>query len=311
MGLLGSLAMLLSFLWIAWSPGFGAQLSGASIIRARSLDTLLQDYAYRAFVRPRTGIPYDGNPPSNLTGISISVMRLKSGSLRNRGVKSYKKFMIPTGVVVRPYVERLVLVYQNLGNWSTVYYPLHGYIYLAPVVGLLGYSASNLSATSLPELDVRASGQPILIRFSGVKSVAGARCVTFDLQGMMKFNNVSSGNVCSTVEQGHFAIVVESPAPSPAPVLPSTPPAPSKRGGKNERKVWKIVGSVIGGLIVLIVMALLILWIRRFKHRKKMQRMERAADVGEALQSATVGNTRAPVATVTRTQPVLENEYVP
>ncbi|XP_043698806.1 uncharacterized protein LOC122649639 [Telopea speciosissima] len=314
MGLLGSLAMLLTFLWILWSPGLRAQLSGASSDRARSLDALLQDYAYKAFVRPRTGIPYEGRPPSNLTGITITVMRLRSGSLRKRGVANYKEFVIPTGVVVRPYVERLALVYQNMGNWSTVYYPLPGYNYLAPVVGLLGYNASNLSATNLPDLDVRASEQPISIRFSEVKLVGGsstARCVTFDLQGMTKFSNVSSGNVCSTVEQGHFAIVIESPAPSPAPVLPPTPTAPSKKGGKNEKKVLIIAGSVIGGLVVLILLALLILWIRRFKHRKKMRRMERAAEVGESLQLASVGNIRAPVAMGTRTQPMLETEYVP
>ncbi|KAJ4972337.1 hypothetical protein NE237_005436 [Protea cynaroides] len=279
MGLLGSLAMLLSFLWILWSPGLRAESSSSD--QARSLDALLQDYAFRAFIRPRTGIPYEGKVPSNLTGITISAMRLRSGSLRNRGVQSYKEFQIPTGVVVRPYVERLVLVYQNLGNWSTVYYPVSGYSYLAPVVGLLGYNASDLSATNLPELD-----------------------------GMKKFSNVSSGNVCSTVELGHFGIVVEStalsPAPSPAPVLPPSPPKESKK--TNGSKVWKIVGSVIGGLVVLVLLGLLILWIRRFKHRKKMQRMERASEVGEALQMASIGNTRAPVAMGTRTQPVIENE---
>ncbi|KAF8364654.1 hypothetical protein HHK36_033334 [Tetracentron sinense] len=62
------------------------------------------------------GILYHGNVPSNLTGIEISAMRLRSDSLRTRGVKGYNEFEIPEGVVVQPYVERLVLVYQNLGN---------------------------------------------------------------------------------------------------------------------------------------------------------------------------------------------------
>ncbi|KAM0012320.1 hypothetical protein Hdeb2414_s0006g00209681 [Helianthus debilis subsp. tardiflorus] len=104
---------------------------------ARALDATLQDYAYRAFVHPRSGIPFDGVVPSYLTGIEISAMRLRSGSLYRRGVESFKKFVIPVVLREQPYVERLVLVYQNLGNWSTTYYSLPGYIYLAPILGLL------------------------------------------------------------------------------------------------------------------------------------------------------------------------------
>ncbi|TXG65781.1 hypothetical protein EZV62_007056 [Acer yangbiense] len=69
---------------------------------------------------------YNGYVPSNLTGMKIAAMRLRSGSLRTRGVKIYKEFGIPIGVT-ESYVERLVLVYQNLGNWSKTYYPLPGY----------------------------------------------------------------------------------------------------------------------------------------------------------------------------------------
>lgn len=73
---------------------------------------------------------------------------------------------------MQPYVERLALVYQNLGNWSLFYHPLPSYNYLALVVGLLAYDASNLSATNLPELDVRVSlDMPISIKFPDVKSV--------------------------------------------------------------------------------------------------------------------------------------------
>ncbi|KAK4370280.1 hypothetical protein RND71_009755 [Anisodus tanguticus] len=57
-------------------------LSYAVSFAARLLDSVLQDYAFRAFVRPRTGIPYDGNVPSNFTGINVVVLRLRSGSMR-------------------------------------------------------------------------------------------------------------------------------------------------------------------------------------------------------------------------------------
>ncbi|KAL6335887.1 hypothetical protein AAG906_003512 [Vitis piasezkii] len=302
LGISPSLLMLVAFFWLPWLSDVGAQSTGS----ARALDALLQDYAYQAFKalnKPKTGIPYDGAVPLNLTGIGISALRLRSGSLRSRGVTMYKEFEIPRGVVVTPYVERLIFVYQNLGNLSSVYYPLPGYAYLAPVLGLLPYDASNLSATNLPELHINASDKPISIKFQGVSSVpAGsvAKCVWFDLDGFPNFSNA----------QGHFGIVVESNAPAPSPP-PSVVPSPSggEKGGAS--KVGIIVGSVVGGLALLVLLAFLVLWLRKYKRRKKMQQMEKAAEVGEALRMTSVGNTKAPAAMVTRTQPIIENEYMP
>lgn len=310
-------------LWLVtcffWLQIIQAQEPDSSTTRARVLDSTLQDYAYRAFIRPRTGIPYDAIVPSNLTGIRVSAMRLRSGSLLTRGVPMYREFRIPIGVTERPYVERLVLVYQNLGNLSLSYYPLPGYTYLAPVLGLLAYDASNLSARNLPELDIRASAQLISIEFSNVGFVpdgAIPRCVRFDLQGSINFSNVASGNTCFTNQQGHFTIVVESLAPSPPPAILRPPPgasgqSPGSGRRRNNSRVWIIVGSVVGGLLLLVLLGLLIPWIQKYKRKKKMQQMERAAEVGESLQMTSVGTTKAPAATVTRTQPVLENEYAP
>ncbi|KAL5711569.1 hypothetical protein ACHQM5_022004 [Ranunculus cassubicifolius] len=309
-----SMLLLLPLLWL---PQIRAQSTAS-----RSLDGILQDYAYRAFVNPRTGTPYDGDVPLNLTGIKIAALRLRSGSLFFRGVPSYKEFEIPTGVYEQPYVERLVLVYQNLGNWSTRYYSLSGYTYLTPVLGLLAYDASDLSAKNLKELDITASDKPILIRFTQVNSVpdgATVKCVWFNLNGLPQFSNLTSRNVCSTQQQGHFAIVVEGIVPSSAPVLPpptgkAPPSRPTKEGGdkdNNKSKVWIIVGAVVGGFALLVLLSLLVCCLRRYKHTNKMQQMEKAAQVGEALHMTSVGDTRAPVAMGTRTQPVLENEYVP
>lgn len=291
--------------------GLKAQSSGSS---ARALDALLQDYAYRAFVRPKTGVPYDGVVPSNLSGIEIAAMRLRSGSLFRRGVNMYKEFVIPPGVKEQPHVKRLVLVYQNLGNLSMQYYPLSSYTYLAPVLGLLAYDASNLSATNLPELEISASRNPISIQFSNVKSAPDGSipmCVWFDLHGLVNFSNVGSGNVCSTIQQGHFSIVVESIAPVPAPASPMSPPAPGGGRRKTGTKVWIIVGSVLGGLLLLVLLSVLVVWVHKLKEKRQMHEMEKAAEVGEALRMTPVGETKAPAATGTRTQPTLETEYVP
>ncbi|KAL2479370.1 Protein of unknown function (DUF1191) [Abeliophyllum distichum] len=322
MGLLRSLAMLLLSIWLFCLLQVArAQSPSSSTSDARALDALLQDYAYQAFVHPRTGVVYEGIVPSNLTGIMISAMRLRSGSLRTKGVRVFKEFEIPKGVLEEPYVERLVLVYQNLGNWSKVYYPLPGYTYVAPILGLLAYDASDLMANNLPELDIRASGQPISIKFSNLKSLPDGlvlKCVSFDLNGLENFSNVLSENICTTFQQGHFSIVVESIAPSPASVSP-TPASPGGKhvpkingeGKKNNSKVWIVIGSVLGGVASLVLLGLLVSWLHKYRNRKRIQKMERAADFGEILHMTTVGSTKAPAATMMRTQPTIETEYVP
>ncbi|CAL9181759.1 unnamed protein product, partial [Musa hybrid cultivar] len=314
--LIRHLIILLALLGVLFACQYKAQPPISFASTARSLDALLQDYAYRAIVRPRTGISYNGTVPSNLTGIKIAAIRLRSGSLRKRGVHSFKEFSIPVGVVVQPYVRRLVLVYQSLGNWSSVYYPLPGYSYLTPVLGLLAYDAANLSATNLPELNIVVLESPISINFTNVTPVPSgtiARCVWFGLDGSPYFRDLVSSNVCSTYRQGHFSIVVNSSeiAPSPAPSLTPRPrPSPGGFKGSNKSKVWKIVVGAVGGFVALVFLALLVYCMQRYKQKKKVEQMEQHANAGVSLQTASVGDARVPVASVTRTQPVLENELV-
>ncbi|CAA3021361.1 uncharacterized protein LOC111374770 [Olea europaea subsp. europaea] len=145
-------------------------------------------------------------------------------------------------------------------------------------------------------------------------------CISFHLNGSENFSNVLSENICTTFQQGHFSIVVESIAPSPTnfsptPVPPGGAPkhAPKTngKGKKNNSKVWITVGSVVGGLALLVLLGLLESWLRKYMHRRRIQQMERAADIGEILHMTTVGSAKAPAATVTRTKPTIETEYVP
>ncbi|XP_058737180.1 uncharacterized protein LOC131609493 [Vicia villosa] len=291
-------------------PHVRAQSSSNS--EAKALDVVLQQYAYKSLVNPKTGTIYNATQlPSNLTGVKVSALRLRSGSLRRKGFHMYNEFDIPSGIIVKPYVERLVFVYQNLGvgNLSKKYYPLPNYTYLTPVLGLLAYDALNLSATNLSELEINPSGDPISVKFQDVESPphgSVAKCVWFDLKGHSNFSNVKDGNTCSTSQQGHFSIVAKS-------IVPLGPKDQGEGGEKKKsnKKVWIIVGSVVGGLVLLVLFSLLALFINKYKHKKKMQGMERAADSGETLQMASVGDTKAPAATVTRTQPALEHEYAP
>ncbi|XP_042374171.1 uncharacterized protein LOC121967787 [Zingiber officinale] len=298
----------LVLLRMLFTSQYEAQSTGSSTGEARTLDTLLQDYAYRALVHPHTGIVYDATVPSNLTGIRIAALRLRSGSLKRRGFDNFKEFDIPPNIVVQPYTERLVLVYQNLGNWSSFYYPLHGYTYLTPVLGLLAYDAANLSATNLSELDFAATNLPVSINFTNVFPVPSgltAKCVWFGLNGSLDFRDLESGSVCTAFHQGHFSLVVNSseialpPGPSEGPGMPLNPVKP-----------WKIIVAVVGGVIALILLALLIYLMLKYNQNKKVAKMEQHADAGISLHTASVGNTQVHVAFGTRTQPVLENELV-
>ncbi|XP_004500399.1 uncharacterized protein [Cicer arietinum] len=291
-----------------------AQLPFDDTISSRTLDAILQDYAFKSFFRPKTGVPYDAKLPNNLIGVKVSAMRLRSGSLRTRGVQTYKEFQIPMGVVEQPYVQRLVLVYHNLGNWSEIFYPLPGYTYLAPVLGLLSYSGVDLSADELPELDIRASDKPILIKFSDVKPApfgSVPKCVYFDVHGSVQFDILLHDYVCSTVQQGHFSIVVESNAPSPAPTPIAVAAAIGEGSEKKNYKVWIIVASLIGGCMLLILLSLLVVRMRRIKNGMKIQELEWGADSNEILQMTSVGGTKAPLAIGTRTRPTIENDYIP
>ncbi|KAJ1264655.1 hypothetical protein BS78_08G016800 [Paspalum vaginatum] len=281
---------------------------------ARALDATLQDYAYRALARrPRTGIVYNATLPAGLAGVAASALRLRSGSLRRKGFAAYFEFRVPTGVVVEPYVERVVLVYHRLGASPDRYYRLPGYTYLAPVLGLLAYDAANLSAVGLRELNIVASASPISVAFGDVRAVpsggAAPRCVVFDLSGAPQFRDLEGTNVCSTYRQGHVSIVVNSSelAPAPPPIAPPIPTAGG--GGKGGSKTWKIAVSVVGAAVGFGLLAALLLCLVRYKREKKLQVMERNAEVGETLRIAQVGRTQAPVASGTRTQPVIENDY--
>ncbi|KAG9155318.1 hypothetical protein Leryth_022137, partial [Lithospermum erythrorhizon] len=134
----------------------------------------------------------------------IAAMRVKSHTMKKKGIGSFKEFYIPGGVIESPSASKVVLVYQNLDYWSELYYPLPGYIYLAPVLGFLVYNGHDLCGKNLPELDIEASKEPILIKFKNLKQVPeglSPKCVHFGLNGAVEFGNVIDGNVCSSITQ--------------------------------------------------------------------------------------------------------------
>ncbi|KAH9300451.1 hypothetical protein KI387_012034, partial [Taxus chinensis] len=299
----------------------------------RSLDTVLQKYAFRAFIHPKTGIIYNAQVPKNMSGIQVLAVRLRSGSLRSRGMV-YKEFDIPSGVVVEPYIERLVLVYQNLGNRSSHYYinlgTNWGLKLVTPVLGLLAYDNSSdvSSSGNLQEAHILATKKPIKIRFSGVsfprRLAVAPLCILFYLNGTVSVSNMSSSYVCTTYYQGHFSLAIQSLAPTPSGSIVSgfSPPPWSKKdpnsipyettsSEKHESNAWKFaLGSLTGGSVVLGVTGMLGFFLHRHRQKSMITRMEHRADQEEPLQTALIGHSRAPTAPGLRTQPKLENENI-
>ncbi|KAF8380374.1 hypothetical protein HHK36_027859 [Tetracentron sinense] len=271
----------------------------------RVLDHVIRDYAFRSYVKhPKTGLLYNVSLPESLSGVGADTVRFRCGSLRRYGAQ-VKEFLLPIGVTVRPCVERVVIVLQNLGyNWSSIYYDnynVSGYQLVSPVLGLLAYHAGDLNSTTPFDLGIFAGKKPITIDFSNFTKMASSDlrplCASFDLDGNVTIIEQVSLNICIVSGHGHFGLLVE-------------PSLPKMRTKVNR---WKIViGSSIGGVLGAFLLGLLLIALLvKVKKRSRMAEMERRAYEEEALQMSMVGHVRAPTATGTRTLPTIEHEYSP
>lgn len=260
------------------------------------LDSLLQDLTSKTLVehRPRTGVLYKTIPPANLSGIEVSILKIRSRRLWNKGANlSYLN--IPSGTISLPHVRRLALVYQDLKNWSSHYYSVQGYSLISSVVGFMVFDASNSSAKSFTEVSLNTMGKPILIHFRNLtlaeSTKSETRCVTFAANGTTYLSEMIFLGVCHSREQGHFSVVV---------------PESSRVSRKQKIWHWWLTGFVLGFIALVLVGFAGIVSVRLLR-TKKIQIMERQAEEDLVLASRWVGQSKMPSAAVTRTQPVLEN----
>lgn len=269
-----------------------------------TLESVLQDHALKILThrRPHTGALYDAHLPPSLSGIKVSVVGLRSRTLWRKGA-NFSDFTIPPKTMPVPYSKRVLIVYHNLGNWSSFYYTLSGYTRVSPVIGFLVYDASFSSRkkpselSKLSKLELDTKGKPIMIQFENwTFSREGGnrdkRCAAFDERGNVGISEMSMASECQTRIQGHFSIVV--------PV-------------KKEKQTWPfgIVGF-LGGFVVLILVGFVgNLAVRSLVGKRSEEMMEKEADNGEFLQTYWIHSSKMPRAEVTRTQPVLESATLP
>lgn len=274
-------------------------VNSSDYLTSESLDASLQAFAFKTLVRhrPHTGALYKAILPSNLSSIDVSIVRLRSRRLWNRGA-NFSFFHIPSRTLPVPHVRRLAIVYQNLGNCSSQFYAVKGFSLITPVVGFLVFDASNVRAQSIRKLSlINTMGKPISINFpnfalSDQGMLSKTRCVAFNGNGTVNLSEMgppATAGVCYCRDEGHFSIVV-----------------PAKR--KKLKGLWYLwVGGFVVGISGLILMGYAAMVSVRILKTKKIQVMERQADEDFSLESRWVGSSKMPSAAVTRTLPVLEN----
>ncbi|KAL8111516.1 hypothetical protein AgCh_019285 [Apium graveolens] len=159
------------------------------------------------------------------------------------------------------------------------YFSIPNYTFVAPVLGLHIYGAdanfSSLNASQMVTISLQ--GDPIVVQFSSVSldenDNATMKCVTFGPDGTeIEFSSVTVPDyTCNARNQGHFSIVVPSLQP------------PSTKKRKRREKLWA--------------------W--------KVECLVKESENSVALDIVWIGQSRMPSAGGIRTQPVLENDYVP
>lgn len=282
-------------IWVMFCLSALSFVEGLNGYDPESLDVFVHHQAWKALVRPYTGRLYRVHLPANFSTMEVSVVRLRSGSLWQRGV-NFSSFHIPRRTLPMPYVKRLAIVYENLGNWSSDYYKVPGFSLVSPVVGFMAYDATNLSALGNLKINFSISGDPISVHFPSIlvpKDENETKCVTFGDDGSVQFSNMTTPNVCFAQGQGHFSVVV--------------PASPVK---KQRWWKWWAVGFG-GGFAGLIIAAVAVLAVVKVVKKKKLEEMERKSENSEALNTIWIGRSKIPSATMIRTPPVLENAYVP
>lgn len=263
-----------------------------------SLNTFLHDYARNVVKVPRTGTFYDIPLQSNYSGIKVSYIRIRTASIWTRGINSSTVYIPPKTRII-PFVRRLDVVFQNLGNLSSYYYNVPKYRFVTPIIGFATYNADNdsssNSSTTLPNVSLEGN-RTILIQFPdiSVKKVDNAtlRCVTFGANGTTEFSNVTEPNRCHVSGQGHFSIVV-----------------PKSKSSSKDRKIRLAIGlgGGFGGLLLLFM----VFSMCKYARKKKLERMQAQLEKNENLDTVCVGWSKMPSAGWDRSVAVPENDYIP
>ncbi|KAE9615379.1 hypothetical protein Lalb_Chr04g0254601 [Lupinus albus] len=228
--------------------------------------------------------------------MEISIVRLRTVSFWLRGV-NYGVFNVPQRVVPQPNRKRMAILYENLGNWSSYYYNVPNHTMVAPVFGIIPYTSSETTLIDCEKMNLVIQGNPIRIQFPHVRPHAKnvtPICVKFGADGSVEFSNMTKLYVCEAKSEGHYTLVV-----------PSTKSHTQSKGFN----IWWVLGFVIGFVGLVMVVLVLIMLVKVAK-RRKIRKMEKISEGHEAFDTFWIGESKLPLASTMRTQPVLEKDDV-
>ncbi|KAJ9537008.1 hypothetical protein OSB04_029741 [Centaurea solstitialis] len=289
-----SLTWVLLVIFFSFPSQFVIQTHG--IKSTRLLDLAIRYYTFKSYKHFKTGLPYDVRLPSNLTGIDVSTVKYRCGSLKRYGA-TINEFHLGAGVDVHPYVERVLLVTQTLGsNWSNIYYEnydqLLGYQLVSPVLGLLAYNAEDgtnfdtqfevkIESPNANGITIDFGNYTMTKKNNDTASLAGRMqmCATFGDDGKVTLEKEVGPNVCGATRHGHFGLVVRA---DPLLLAPE----------RKKIKRWKVVfGSSFGAAIGAFLLGLLLIaMFVKVKKKARLEELERRAYEEEALQVSMAGH---------------------
>ncbi|KAF3618886.1 putative endoglucanase-like, partial [Capsicum annuum] len=106
----------------------------------KSLEVILHEHIFKSLVHQHTASLYNASVPSSLAGMKLSLVRLKSRTLWEKGA-NFSGFSIPPRTIPVPYVKRIKILYNDLGNLSSHYFNILGYNLLTSVIDFIVYDA--------------------------------------------------------------------------------------------------------------------------------------------------------------------------
>ncbi|KAH7426240.1 hypothetical protein KP509_11G092100 [Ceratopteris richardii] len=279
-------------------PSIVVRISLSDLQQRQELERSIQLAAFQQFGSRKTGQIYAVTVPG-FQG-DVRAVRLRSGSFHRYGIK-INEFTIPQGCYVEPVPERILLVYTKFSNSSLFQSVPAGYALASSVLSVLVYDGAELGTSEKPNnLTVSTSSALISI---GFPQISGSECAYFSNNSTTVNISDTSQGVCQADHLGAFALVNRV-------LEPALPPAGLESSSNKHSNTWKIVlGSVVGGLILLLVIIIFAWGVGKRRNDAKISRMEYQAEQGETLQMATIRNSRVPTATNTRTQATLVNDY--
>ncbi|XP_076925402.1 uncharacterized protein LOC143588223 [Bidens hawaiensis] len=255
------------------------------------LDVILHEHAFKALLsqqqRYKTGTLYAVKLPANLSGMNVSYIRFRSKTLWRKG-ENFSSFQIPSRTLPMPFVKRVIIMYQDLGNLSSQFYiNVPGYALVSSVVGFRVYDASNPTNKNARKIDINTTNVPISVHFPDLKFPKGAKCASFgDSNDKFSLSDMSVGQVCYTRNYGRFSVVV-----------------PKKK--KGVMRVWWGVGA---GFMMTVFVSFVGIVLVKIAKVKRSDEMEMQMEEGSIdLETVWIGYSKMPCATGTRTCPNLES----